>query len=120
LSFTMTVCVVIFTQNDIDFHFILILRPLRPIVCTKNAIIRKLGPMLWFKKYFFKKWRKKLAVLARNKANLWKIWSQHWFRRKITFFFAEKLSKTQIIVIITSTPGEKRLTENVLFLRKNC
>jgi hypothetical protein len=75
-----------------------------------------LGPMLWFLKYFRRKFqRKKLAFLTENKAKLCKNLITLVFEKNVNFF-AENSQKSQKIVIITSTPAEKPL--DFLHLKK--
>jgi hypothetical protein len=69
-----------------------------------NAIENQ-GPMLWFFKYFRRKFCKKLAFLTQNKAKFWKKLIITLVFEKNANFFAENWEKSQKIMIITSTPG---------------
>jgi hypothetical protein len=59
----------------------------------------------------------KLAFLTRKKAKLCKILIITLVFEKNAIFSAENCQKSQKIVIITSTPGEEKLTPPILFSR---
>jgi hypothetical protein len=60
-----------------------------------------------FKIFSPKNLAKKLAFLTQNKAKLYKNLSKTLVFEKNANFFAENCRKSQKIVIITSTPGQK-------------
>jgi hypothetical protein len=60
--------------------------------------------MLWFLKYFRRIFRQKMVFLTQNKAKLCKVLIIALVFEKNANFFAENCQKSQITVIITSTP----------------
>jgi hypothetical protein len=71
-----------------------------------NPTLHLLGPMLRFKKIYFRRkiWRKNGDFFARKKAKLFKNWIIRLVFEKNANFFSRNWQKSQEIVIITSTP----------------
>jgi hypothetical protein len=81
------------------------IRKFYPKPLTITLVRINLGQLLWLKKCFRQKnLSNKLALFCFNYCHLWKNHHNIVFLRKTPIFFTENCRKSQIIVIITSTP----------------